>query len=610
MADPFAPAYVLARAVRRGEVSPVELVRDALDRIAALNPSLNAFAALRPEAALAEAAALERRIAAKEEVGPLAGLPLGVKDLEDVADMPTTFGSVPFKKWTPRGDSVQVARLKRAGAIVVGKTNTPEFGYTALSKNLLFGVSRNPWNLERTPGGSSGGSAAAIAAGMVPLVTASDGGGSVRIPACYVGAFGLKPSFGRVPTGAREPGNMLPWVDTVCYGPITRTVRDAALFLDVVAGVDPSDPDSLPAPGISYEATLEQLPPGLRIGVSKTLGYGLVQRDVWREVESAVAVLSDLGHHVELIDDALPDLGIEWALVCSAETYALLAPYIEEHRGEWGRAFLEGVERATATISSCKRRTPTSRRRRGTTGGRRSEHPCLGRRGGSDAGGSAASRADRRVRRRPRGVHDRRARARHAERRTGADVGDHRLRLSHADQRPESGRRRTRRDRAREHRGARAPRSADVWHAAPRPARASALDPALRVRSRAHGGRGGDRAGSRRRRRRRQLRLPRAEGREEGRRRGADAARPRPRRDPARASRRARDSLHREDSRRMGRHVAERGRDRAPRRGGGRGDDRRARPDAPAALHRPLGLGLDRRGEAGGAGAGRRQRRR
>jgi len=348
MADPFSPAYVLARAVRRGEVSPVELVRDALDRIAALNPSLNAFAALRPEAALAEAAALERRIAAKEEVGPLAGLPLGVKDLEDVADMPTTFGSVPFKKWTPRGDSVQVARLKRAGAIVVGKTNTPEFGYTALSKNLLFGVSRNPWNLERTPGGSSGGSAAAIAAGMVPLVTASDGGGSVRIPACYVGAFGLKPSFGRVPTGAREPGNMLPWVDTVCYGPITRTVRDAALFLDVVAGVDPSDPDSLPAPGISYEATLEQLPPGLRIGVSKTLGYGLVQRDVWREVESAVAVLSDLGHHVELIDDALPDLGIEWALVCSAETYALLAPYIEEHRGEWGRAFLEGVERGGA----------------------------------------------------------------------------------------------------------------------------------------------------------------------------------------------------------------------------------------------------------------------
>jgi aspartyl-tRNA(Asn)/glutamyl-tRNA(Gln) amidotransferase subunit A len=341
----FLPAYVLSRAVRRRERSPVELVRASLARIEALNPSLNAFVALRAEAALAEAAALERRIAAGEDVGPLAGLPVGVKDLEDVADMPTTFGSIPFKSWRPRGDSVQVARLRRAGAIVLGKTNTPEFGYTGLTKNLLFGVSRNPWNLERTPGGSSGGSAAAIASGMVPLVTASDGGGSVRIPACYVGAFGLKPSFGRVPVGAREPGNMLPWVDTVCYGPLTRSVRDAALFLDVVAGPDPSDPDSLPPPGISYEATLERFPARLKIGVSKTLGYALVQDDVWREVESAIGVFRDLGHEVEMIDDALPDLGVEWALVCSAESYALLGPEIEAHRHEWGRAFLEGLER-------------------------------------------------------------------------------------------------------------------------------------------------------------------------------------------------------------------------------------------------------------------------
>ncbi len=341
----FAPAYVLARAVRRRELSAVELVQRTLDRIAALNPRIVAFVALRAEAALAEAADLDRRIAAGEDVGPLAGLPVGVKDLEDVADMPTTFGSVPFKDWRPRGDSVQVARLKRAGAIVVGKTNTPEFGYTGLTKNLLFGVTRNPWDLERTPGGSSGGSAAAIASGMVPLVTASDGGGSVRIPACYVGAFGLKPSYGRVPVGAREPGNMLPWVDTVCYGPITRTVRDAALFLDVVAGPDPLDPDSLPSPGLSYEAIVQHVPRRLRIGVSKTLGYGLVQRDVWREVESAVQVFADMGHDVDTIDDELPDLGIEWALVCSAETYALLGPEVDAHRGEWARSFYEGLAR-------------------------------------------------------------------------------------------------------------------------------------------------------------------------------------------------------------------------------------------------------------------------
>jgi Asp-tRNA(Asn)/Glu-tRNA(Gln) amidotransferase A subunit family amidase len=181
---------------------------------------------------------------------------------------------------------------------------------------------------------------------MVPLVTASDGGGSVRIPACYVGAFGMKPSFGRIPTGPRGPHGMIGWIDTVSYGPITRTVRDAALFLDAVAGPDPRDPDSLPPPGLSYGATLADLPPALTIAVSKTLGYARVQPDVWREVERAVGAFRELGHRVELIADELPDLGVEWALLSSAETYALLAPDIETYRGEFGRAFLEGLEEA------------------------------------------------------------------------------------------------------------------------------------------------------------------------------------------------------------------------------------------------------------------------
>jgi aspartyl-tRNA(Asn)/glutamyl-tRNA(Gln) amidotransferase subunit A len=341
-----APAHRIAAAVRRRELSPVEVVRAALDRIAAVNPAVNAFVALCPEQALADAEALARRLAAGDDVGPLAGLPLGVKDLEDAAGLPTTFGSLPFKEHRPACDSVQVARLKAAGAIVVGKTNTPEFGYTAFTKNLLFGVTRNPWDLERTPGGSSGGSAAAIAAGMVPLATGSDGGGSIRIPACYVGAFGLKPSFGRIPTGARTPGTpMSSWIDTVCYGPITRSVRDAALYLDAAAGPDPSDPDSLPAPTCSYAATLADLPAALPIAVSKTLGYAAVQPDVWREVEAAVAVFRALGHRVEMIDDALPDVGVEWALVAAAEDYALLAPLLEAHRDQWGRSYLAGLER-------------------------------------------------------------------------------------------------------------------------------------------------------------------------------------------------------------------------------------------------------------------------
>ncbi len=336
------PAHELARAVRRRELSPVTLVRAALEAIGAKNPSVNAFVAVRDREAIADAEALEQRLASGEDVGPLAGVPFGVKDLEDVAGLPTTFGSVPFRDYRPSCDSVQVARLRAAGAIVVGKTNTPEFGYTGLTKNLLFGVTRNPWNLERTPGGSSGGSAAAVAAGMVPLATGSDGGGSIRIPACYVGAFGIKPTFGRIPMG---PKAMLPWVDTVCYGPITRTVRDAALYLDAVVGADPSDPDSLPHPGYSYAARLPELPSRLRIAVSKTLGYAVVQRDVWREVEHAVEAFRAMGHDVEMIDDALPDLGTEWAMLSSAESYAQLAPVLERHREQWGRAFLKGLER-------------------------------------------------------------------------------------------------------------------------------------------------------------------------------------------------------------------------------------------------------------------------
>jgi aspartyl-tRNA(Asn)/glutamyl-tRNA(Gln) amidotransferase subunit A len=343
----FRPAWQLAQAVRNGELSPVTLVQACLNRIDALNPALNAFVALRREEALEEAAALQRTIVAGKRLGPLAGLPVGVKDLEDVAGLPTTYGSRPFRDYRPATDSVQVARLKAAGAIILGKTNTPEFGYTGLTKNLLFGVTRNPWNLERTPGGSSGGSSAAIASGMVPLVTASDGGGSIRIPACYVGAFGMKPTFGRVPVGpliADRP--MLPWIDTVCFGPLTRTVRDAALFLDVVAGPDPSDPETLPAPGLSYLETLEALPAKLRIAVSPGLGYARVQHDVWREVAAAVDVFRTLGHDVDMIDDVFPNLGVEWGLVSMAELYGLLASDLEAHRDQWGRAFYAGLQQA------------------------------------------------------------------------------------------------------------------------------------------------------------------------------------------------------------------------------------------------------------------------
>lgn len=339
----FKSAHELAAAVRSRQLSPVELMEACLQRIEEVNPILNAFIAMRPEEALADARSTADRIARGEEVGPLAGLPFGVKELEDAEGFPSTHASVPFKDNWPERDSVQVERLKNAGAILLGKTNAPEFGYTAFTKNLLFGVTRNPWNPERTPGGSSGGTSAAIASGMVPLATGSDGGGSVRIPACYTGCFGLKPTYGRVPRG---PFQMLPWSDTICYGPITRTVRDAAMHMDAVVGHHPADPDSLPHPGISYVETLKQLPSKLRIAWSPTLGYARVQPDVRREVEQAVAVFEKLGHDVEELEGGFPDPGLQWAQVAGTETYAQITDLVEEHRSEFGRGFLQGVERA------------------------------------------------------------------------------------------------------------------------------------------------------------------------------------------------------------------------------------------------------------------------
>lgn len=337
------PAYELVAMIRRRELKAAELMAATIARLEKVNPMLNAFVALRAEQAMDEARVLDEKIARREEVGPLAGLPLGVKDLEDAAGLPTTFGSKPFRNNRPAADSVQVARLKAAGAIVLGKTNAPEFGYTGFTKNLLFGVTRNPWNLERTPGGSSGGSSAAIAGGIVPLATGSDGGGSVRIPACYTGCFGIKCCNGRIPSDPTL--RMIPWNDTSVLGPLTRTVRDAALYLDATVGYHPADPDSLPHPGVSYAAMLDRLPRKLRIAFHPDFGE-LVQRDVAREVARAVDVFKGLGHEVSVIDDRIPDVGRDWQRVGATQGYAMLHDMIEENRGDFGRGYLSGLEAA------------------------------------------------------------------------------------------------------------------------------------------------------------------------------------------------------------------------------------------------------------------------
>jgi aspartyl-tRNA(Asn)/glutamyl-tRNA(Gln) amidotransferase subunit A len=334
----------LTETLRLKQASPVELMEATLARIGETNPELNAVVAMyEREKLLAAARAAAERIA-HGEARALEGVPLGVKDLEDAEGLVTSHGSLPFKDQVATRDSTQVARLRAAGAIVVGKTNAPEFGYAAVTKNLVYGVTRNPWDVERTPGGSSGGSAAALAAGALPLVTASDGGGSIRIPASFIGAFGLKPSFGRVPKGPMER-----WVydDNAGYGPLTKTVEDGALLLDQVVGPSPCDPKSLPHPGILYLETVRAgLPESLRIAYSPDLGYAVVQSDIAETVSDAARVFEKLGHRVEEIQGGPPPMGREWALLGAFELAAELHHLLPEHEESFGRTFLRGIKTA------------------------------------------------------------------------------------------------------------------------------------------------------------------------------------------------------------------------------------------------------------------------
>ena len=290
----------LAAQVRSGGRSAAELVDQALAAIAAHNPTINAFVAVDEGRARAAADAVDAKVAAGEDPGPLAGIPLGVKDLEDAAGYVTTHGSVAYADRPPAAqDSALVARLVAAGCVVVGKTNTPELGWKPDTENPLFGATRNPWNFEHTAGGSSGGSAAAIASGMVPLATGSDGGGSLRIPSSACGLSGMKPSLGRVPSGGPYPPD---WQNLSTKGPMARRLSDVVAALEVVVGPDPTDLRSLPRPEASWLAALQDPHPPARVAWSPTLGYAEIDNEVLTLCQRAVDVLADLGSDVVQVD--------------------------------------------------------------------------------------------------------------------------------------------------------------------------------------------------------------------------------------------------------------------------------------------------------------------
>ncbi|HET6183631.1 MAG TPA: amidase [Acetobacteraceae bacterium] len=343
----FPTAAELAATIRARAISPVELMRATLDRIHAAQPVLNAFITVAEEQALAAARAAEQAVMRGNALGPLHGVPMAVKDLVPTAGIRTTWGSLIFKDHVPEEDALSVARLKRAGAIVVGKTTTPEFGQQCLTEAPLFGRTRNAWRADRTSGGSSGGSAVAVAAGLVPIAVATDGGGSTRIPAACNGVVGFKQSMGVVPQEYAQDG-----FGNISYiTPMSRTVLDSALMLDAMAGPDPRDPLSTARPQPRFAAAAQQTDMGLRgvrIGWRARLGNTAVAADVLAGCETALGTLRAMG--AEVRDHTAPFENPEplWFVSNGAYRMAQFGHHLRAHRDIMCPTFVRQMDRVTS----------------------------------------------------------------------------------------------------------------------------------------------------------------------------------------------------------------------------------------------------------------------
>jgi len=322
-------ATELLDAYRRKSLSPVEAVRAVLARIEALNPQLNAFNLIDAEGALASARASETRWVKGVPQGALDGVPASIKDILLTKGWPTLRGSKlvdPDQPWTE--DAPAAARLREAGAVILGKTTTPEFGWKALGDSPLTGITRNPWNPERTPGGSSAGAAAQVAAGMGPLAVGTDGGGSIRIPSSFCGIVGIKPTFGRVPAHPLSPFGVIAHV-----GPMARTVPDCALMLDVLSGYDDRDPWAVPDRP-SVVDSLDSGVRGLRIAYSPTLGYGNVDPEVRDAVDRAARSFAELGATVEAADPGFANPRDAFMVLWTTPAAKILSAFTAEQQAK------------------------------------------------------------------------------------------------------------------------------------------------------------------------------------------------------------------------------------------------------------------------------------
>src|SRR3984957_5229323 len=357
----FLPARELAARIRRRDTSPVEVVETYLRRIEERNPAINAYTLVLGEQAMEAARAAEAAIMVGGPLGPLHGVPIAIKDLDDVAGVPTSIGSLAIRDRVPKKCALAVERLLAAGAIILGKTNTPEFGHKGITDNLRFGPTHTPSALGRNAGGSSGGSAAAVADGLAALAQGTDGGGSVRIPASFSGVVGFKASFGRIPSVTR-PDAFLWGHPLVHIGPLARTVADAALMTKVMAGPHARDPLSLPDDGVDYCASIGRAIGGLKVAYSPRLGNFPVDPRVAAVIKRAAAALASHGLRVDEIELALKphhnDLAALWVRKISvhygaiaehlkAEGLDLLGAHADELTPDF-RAMLEAAGRVSA----------------------------------------------------------------------------------------------------------------------------------------------------------------------------------------------------------------------------------------------------------------------
>ncbi len=300
----FTPAYQLARLIKSRNLSPVELMEVTLNRIREISPKLNAYLTVLEEDAMAAARQAEEKVESGEPLGILHGLPISIKDLIPTKGIRTTMGSLVYKDLIPKSEGTAMQRIREAGAIIVGKTNAAEIGTAIQTRNKLGDDCRNPWNTEMTPGGSSGGAAAAMAAGISPLSLGSDGGGSVRIPSAFCGLFGMKPSYGRIPKDYADWGMS----HTLSFGPLSWTVRDAAMMLNVMSGSDGLDYTCIRTSPPDFVKELDGTLRQLRIAWTPDMGYDVkVDPEIKAAVEAAANVFKELGHQVTR---DVPDTGM------------------------------------------------------------------------------------------------------------------------------------------------------------------------------------------------------------------------------------------------------------------------------------------------------------